>query len=400
MLGKLQFCNEGYLSEAGASLVDRKLGLNVVPQTGIVELAAPTFCYGRFDRAKARTMERIYSRYPDIARRVRMMGLPPKRGSFQLFVVGYKDAAIWLKQWESNKEKMSEEEKKSFQFQFEKIVILDYIIRNTDRGNDNWLIKCEEAENNTNEQFMENAEEETNPNQEEEEKLIDFSDSATDEAKAKNENDRKDDAFASSFSNYENVKPFNKISIAAIDNGLAFPFKHPDEWRTYPFGWSSLPQSRIPFSDEIINLLFPLLNNTEFVKELGEDLRNIFKIDRGFDKHLFERQLSVLRGQIFNLREALRQKKSPYQLVAMPPQYMIEVKKKKKSRFHRSRQSSLRMNPPEVGVEANPLENDINSETSAPPPPTPAIAQCQNTSSWHEAYQQKVHTRNPFFRLW
>ena len=23
-----------------------------------------------------------------------------------------------------------------------------------------------------------------------------------------------------------------KIKIAAIDNGLAFPFKHPDEWRT------------------------------------------------------------------------------------------------------------------------------------------------------------------------
>jgi phosphatidylinositol 4-kinase type 2 len=26
------------------------------------------------------------------------------------------------------------------------------------------------------------------------------------------------------------VKP-PEISIAAIDNGLAFPFKHPDEWR-------------------------------------------------------------------------------------------------------------------------------------------------------------------------
>jgi len=23
-----------------------------------------------------------------------------------------------------------------------------------------------------------------------------------------------------------------QISIAAIDNGLAFPFKHPDQWRT------------------------------------------------------------------------------------------------------------------------------------------------------------------------
>lgn len=31
-----------------------------------------------------------------------------------------------------------------FQLQFEKLVILDYIIRNTDRGNDNWLIKYEQ----------------------------------------------------------------------------------------------------------------------------------------------------------------------------------------------------------------------------------------------------------------
>lgn len=28
-----------------------------------------------------------------------------------------------------------------FQLQFERLVVLDYIIRNTDRGNDNWLIK-------------------------------------------------------------------------------------------------------------------------------------------------------------------------------------------------------------------------------------------------------------------
>lgn len=31
-----------------------------------------------------------------------------------------------------------------FQLQFERLVILDYIIRNTDRGNDNWLIKYEQ----------------------------------------------------------------------------------------------------------------------------------------------------------------------------------------------------------------------------------------------------------------
>ena len=45
--------------------------------------------------------------------------------------------------------------KKQFQFQFEKLVILDYIIRNTDRGNDNWLIKYEKPEvKNSNEEVV------------------------------------------------------------------------------------------------------------------------------------------------------------------------------------------------------------------------------------------------------
>ncbi len=45
-----------------------------------------------------------------------------------------------------------------FQFKFERLVILDYIIRNTDRGNDNWLIKYvrppkeEEGEGDENEE--------------------------------------------------------------------------------------------------------------------------------------------------------------------------------------------------------------------------------------------------------
>uniref|UniRef100_F1L615 Phosphatidylinositol 4-kinase type 2 n=1 Tax=Ascaris suum TaxID=6253 RepID=F1L615_ASCSU len=139
--------NQGYLSEAGASLVDRKLQLNVVPKTAIVALAAPTFNYGRIDRAKARTKERIRSRYPDLARRFHRVGLPRKTGSFQLFVTGYQDANYWLRQWETYPEQAPPPATmKDFQIQFERMVILDYIIRNTDRGNDNWLIKYELAQ--------------------------------------------------------------------------------------------------------------------------------------------------------------------------------------------------------------------------------------------------------------
>jgi hypothetical protein len=48
--------------------------------------------------------------------------------------------------------------------------------------------------------------------------------------------------------------------------------------------------------------------------------------DEGYDEKLFDRQMDVMRGQIFNLREALRTHKSPVGLVQMPPQMMVEVR--------------------------------------------------------------------------
>lgn len=62
-------------------------------------------------------------------------------GSFQFFVEGYKDADQLLRRFET--EPLPEMSAKDFQHKFERLVILDYIIRNTDRGNDNWLIKYE-----------------------------------------------------------------------------------------------------------------------------------------------------------------------------------------------------------------------------------------------------------------
>ena len=40
--------------------------------------------------------------------------------------------------------------------------------------------------------------------------------------------------------------------------------------------------------------------------------------DKGFDRHHFDRQMSVMRGQILNLQQALKDAKSPVQLVQMP----------------------------------------------------------------------------------
>jgi len=47
----------------------------------------------------------------------------------QTFVEGYKDAEFWLRKFEYDP--LPEETKKDYQFQFEKLVVLDYIIRNT-----------------------------------------------------------------------------------------------------------------------------------------------------------------------------------------------------------------------------------------------------------------------------
>ena len=58
-----------------------------------------------------------------------------------MFVENYKDAEYYLRRFET--EPLSEAAAREFQFKFERLVVLDYIIRNTDRGNDNWLIKFE-----------------------------------------------------------------------------------------------------------------------------------------------------------------------------------------------------------------------------------------------------------------
>lgn len=68
------FCR--YLSEAGASLVDQKLNLNIVPKTRVVRLVSETFNYPRIDRQKAKIKKTIKEHYPSA--RFNRMSLPPK----------------------------------------------------------------------------------------------------------------------------------------------------------------------------------------------------------------------------------------------------------------------------------------------------------------------------------
>uniref|UniRef100_A0A674E4P8 Phosphatidylinositol 4-kinase type 2 n=1 Tax=Salmo trutta TaxID=8032 RepID=A0A674E4P8_SALTR len=256
--------NQGYLSEVAASHVDTRLGLGVVPKTKAVYLVSETFHYNTIDRAKSRGKKYALEMVPKVGRHFHRVGLPPKLGSFQLFVEGYHEADYWLRRFEA--EPLPENIRKQLQSQFERLVILDYVIRNTDRGNDNWLIKYEKSGEGEG----------------------------------------------------EKVSCVCAIQIAAIDNGLAFPFKHPDEWRAYPFHWACLPQAKVPFSQETRELVLSRLSDMNFVQDLCEDLYEMFMADKGFDKTMFEKQMSVMRGQILNLSQALKDNKTPIQLVQMP----------------------------------------------------------------------------------
>lgn len=268
--------NQGYLSEAGAYLVDEKLGLGVVPKTKVVWLVSDTFNYSAIDRAKSKGKKYALEKVPTVGRKFHRIGLPPKVGSFQLFVDGYKEADYWLRRFETDP--LPENTRKQLQSRFERLVILDYVIRNTDRGNDNWLIRYESQGD-----------------------FIEGSEKASDGPVSKEWTDK---------------EPI--IKIAAIDNGLAFPFKHPDEWRAYPFLWAWLSQAKVPFSQETRDLILPRISDMNFVQDLCEDLYELFKTDKGFDKETFEQQMSVMRGQILNLTQALKDEKSPIQLVQMP----------------------------------------------------------------------------------
>ncbi|XP_073198470.1 phosphatidylinositol 4-kinase type 2-beta isoform X2 [Lepidochelys kempii] len=207
--------NQGYLSETGACLVDTKLGLGVVPKTKVVWLVSETFNYSAIDRAKSRGKKYALEKVPKVGKKFHRIGLPPKVGSFQLFVEGYKEAEYWLRKFETDP--LPENTRKQFQSQFERLVVLDYVIRNTD-----------------------------------------------------------------------------------------------------PFHWAWLSQAKVPFSQETRDLILPRISDMNFVQDLCEDLYELFKTDKGFDKATFENQMSVMRGQILNLTQALKDGRSPIQLVQMP----------------------------------------------------------------------------------
>lgn len=261
----------GYLSETAASVVDRFLGLDLVPRTEIQALGAASFYYSIGDwwqarkRAQAETADgSLYTFYRE------------KIGSFQIFVEDFRDAEAVLKEFDENK-LLGKELKDVFYGEFEKLVILDYAIRNTDRGLDNLLVRVD---------WVEDLE-------------------------------AQDVVVEGVPQHYSSIKPV--VKAAAIDNGLAFPYKHPDNWRTYPFGWAKLEYVQRPFSPRFASRVLAVLADRDNWDELVEQLRLVFKQDEQFRERHFQRQMSVLRGQLRNIVDVLQAGGTPQDLLNMEP---------------------------------------------------------------------------------
>uniref|UniRef100_A0AC34QPD6 Phosphatidylinositol 4-kinase type 2 n=1 Tax=Panagrolaimus sp. JU765 TaxID=591449 RepID=A0AC34QPD6_9BILA len=136
--------------------------------------------------------------------------------------------------------------------------VLDYVIRNTDRHTDNWLIK---------------------------------------------------------------YNPGKEIKVAAIDNGLAFPVKHPEcasRFRRFPFNWADLSWATRPLNPSFRRRLLDLLT-PGFVHKLAQELKCFFRHDKNHSRLLTYSQIRVFRGQLWNLREALEANESPSEWVKREP---------------------------------------------------------------------------------
>ncbi|CAG9936955.1 unnamed protein product [Clonostachys rosea f. rosea IK726] len=337
--------NLSYVSEAAAYVLDCQLRTHLVPYTDVVWLSSKSFHYPFWDRRKFRK---------------RKTPLPAKPGSFQVFLKGFKDANVFLREhpwpdqywsgfrtndthrnkrqgkWtencrpssgprlddaeysdgEHNEEPTtprdrfawSEPLKQSFREELEKLVILDYIMRNTDRGLDNWMVKIDwETEkvsvvSDPIRMNMETVAEEEGQGP----RPVDLSNRPTSSApRASNPYRSQKPMDATST---RAVKGAPQISLGAIDNSLSWPWKHPDAWRSFPFGWLFLPVDLIgrPFSQKTRDHFLPLLTSATWWSQTSLALKRVFQNDNDFKERMFAKQLAVMKGQAWNVVEALK----------------------------------------------------------------------------------------------
>lgn len=330
--------NLSYVSEAAAYTLDCRLRTHLVPYTDIVWLSSTSFHYDFWDRTNFYRKKRSF---------------PPKVGSFQVFLKGFKDANIFLREhpwpdrvngpytpagtgrqsngWkdtcrpstrsdddygdeESNPETpqdganprfvWTDALQQSFREELEKLVILDYIMRNTDRGLDNWMIKVD-WDNEDVSIVSEPPQMPLNDRSNEPSPRVVPAPGPTNGSVPYRRQQPMD---ATSRSSTPLGMKGPKVAIGAIDNSLSWPWKHPDAWRSFPFGWLFLPVSLIgqPFSQKTRDHFLPLLTSKQWWSETQLELREVFSRDADFQERMFARQIAVMKGQAWNVVETLK----------------------------------------------------------------------------------------------
>ncbi|KAI1980458.1 Phosphatidylinositol 4-kinase LSB6 [Ophidiomyces ophidiicola] len=344
--------NLSYVSEAAAYVLDTRLKTNLVPYTDIVRLSSKSFYYDFWDRRRAWRGKKQ---------------LPAKQGSFQVFLKGFKDANIFLREhpwpdqantgfhpedaprrkkrpWNEacqpsgihsddeddyrsarvatppqddrqRKFQWTENLQQSFREELEKLVILDYIMRNTDRGLDNWMVRVDwnteevsimsEPPKMNGVNHLEAEEEQMPPV-----RPVSVNSARTSSPMYPYRRHEVMAAISRSGTPLNAMELSNAtISIGAIDNSLSWPWKHPDAWRSFPFGWLFLPVSLIgqPFSKKTRDHFLPLLTSTAWWSGTQTALRRVFSQDSDFKESMFARQIAVMKGQAWNVVETLKQ---------------------------------------------------------------------------------------------
>lgn len=336
--------NLSYVSEAAAYTLDLQLRTNIVPHTDIVWLSSKSFYYDFWEKGG-------FWR--------RNKALPAKPGSFQVFLKGYKDATMFLREYpwpdqatefradmvDKKKRRplsncmpgvaLSDDEddaprmpspapqentpkfawtstlQQAFREQLEKLVILDYIMRNTDRGLDNWMIKVDWQTED-----VSIVAEPPKPVKRDEN-----GETALPAPRPISVSPRPESNTSRPYKRYEAMESRSStpltgkeavgpaIRLGAIDNSLSWPWKHPDAWRSFPFGWLFLPVSLIgkPFSQKTRDHFLPLLTSKAWWSETQLALRKVFIQDDDFKESMFARQIAVMKGQAWNVVETLKQ---------------------------------------------------------------------------------------------
>jgi len=200
----------------------------------------------------------------------------------------------------------TEQLQQSFREELEKLVILDYIMRNTDRGLDNWMIRIDHDSGDVSVTSrplnLDLDAPVPGPTP--------LARPASTDPAARSASPlpyRMQEPMVASRSSTP-LQASARVRLGAIDNSLAFPWKHPDQWRSFPFGWLFLPVSLIgqPFSQKTRDHFIPLLTSTKWWSETQTLLRKLFEQDADFKERMFQKQLAVLKGQAFNVVETLK----------------------------------------------------------------------------------------------